>query len=197
MLAAHYDPQPNILIVDLGSQELWQKKLASVCESSGFSYHHFADQGTFSAARARNLGAEEAATELLFFMDIDCFGETDLFARMISLANAVNLGGCFDQIVNLPLYHLTESTTKQFCEMSRAERSPFLCGAMARAAVCRPSQIVDYIDPCSNMFLCHRSFFALCGGFSETFRGHGSEDFEFLLRFAGFVAAVSPARCGE
>ena len=184
MLAGYYDPQPHILVADFGSHGEWQKQLAEICSEANLSYHHVDDQDTFSAACARNLGAAQATTELLFFMDIDCFGEQDLFKRMVALANAINLGGCFDQIINVPLYHLTESTSEQFQEVAKSERSGFLAGALAQASFARPGRIVDYVDPCSNMFLCHRMFFELTGGFNESFRGHGSEDFEFLLRFA-------------
>ncbi len=175
---------PSFLLQTLALRGRWQKQLADICQQSGFDYHYVNDHQTFSAACARNLGAARVKTDLIFFMDIDCFGETDFFSRIVVSANAINLGGCFDQIVNVPLYHLTESATAQFRNEAESERGASMSRLLANAVLSPPQQIVDYIDPCSNMFLCHRSFFELTGGFNETFRGHGSEDFEFLLRFA-------------
>lgn len=44
--------------------------------------------------------------------------------------------------------------------------------------------------PYSNIFLIHKSLFSISGGYDSRFRGHGSDDFEYLLRLSKYTRAV-------
>lgn len=184
MLAGHYEPMPAIVISDVGSPGTFRGELEQCCADSGFEYVRVDDENVFSAAVGRNRGAEAAASELLFFSDVDCFGERDLFARLAKHANDMRLGECFDQVVVLPAYHLTHEVTDIVTAADPSERGDLLAQAMVAAVFGARNDVVDYVDPFSNFLLCRRDFFSFVGGYNETFRGHGSEDFEFLLRCA-------------
>lgn len=184
MLAGHYDPMPAVVVADLGSQGRFREELEQCCAEHGFNYTRIDDDGVYSAAVARNRGAEAATTDLLFFCDVDCFGESDLFARLAKHANDIQLGECFDQLVVLPAYHLTHEATGAALALQPRDRGHFLAKAMAAAVFGPRNNVVEYVDPFSNFLLCRRDFFSFVGGYNESFRGHGSEDFEFLLRCA-------------
>lgn len=184
MLAGHYDPMPTVVVSDLGSRGALRHELAQCCAEHGFHYTRIDDDDVYSAAIGRNRGAEAASSDLLFFSDVDCFGESDLFARLAKHANDIQLGECFDQLVVLPAYHLTHEATKAVLAVGRGKRGAFLARAMAAAVFGARNHIVEYVDPFSNFLLCRRDFFSFVGGYNESFRGHGSEDFEFLLRCA-------------
>ncbi len=179
LLAGYYDPCPAVLVVDVGSAEPHRGAIEEGCRAGGFEYLRVDDDGVYSQSVARNRGAAHAKTELLFLSDIDFFGERDLFARLIGFAEAIELGRCFDQLVDLPAYHLTEGATGAVAGDPRA-----LAAAMTRAAVDARGDTVEFIAPYSNVFLCRRAFFDFLGGYDESFRGHGSEDFELPLRWA-------------
>lgn len=179
LLAGYYEPCPAVLVVDVGSAEPHRGAIEEACRAGGFEYLRVVDDGVYSQSVARNRGAAHAKTELLFLSDIDFFGERGLFARLIGFAEAIELGRCFDQLVDLPAYHLTEGATGAVAGDPRS-----LAAAMTRAALDARGDTVEFIAPYSNVFLCRRSFFDLLGGYDESFRGHGSEDFELPLRWA-------------
>jgi predicted glycosyltransferase involved in capsule biosynthesis len=184
-LAGYYQPAPRVLIVDFGSAEPFRAQLAEVCRTAGFELLVVDEAGLFSPARARNLGAASVRTELVFFSDVDCTGERSLFARLIEFANAMDMGARFDLLIDLPVYHLSKQTTAAIAMASTAdERSRALGKVLAQGPLSAPQALVEYVDPQSNFFLIRRDFFDYSGGFNESFRGHGSEDFEFLLRLA-------------
>ncbi len=185
LLAGHYRPAPAFVIVDFGSAEPYASEIARVCREGGMTCVRVEDDGVFSAASARNAGAQAARTELLFFNDIDCFGERDLIARIASHANAIDLGACFDQLIVLPVVFVARETTARVIEKSEPEeRAALLRRARIDSLYSRRSNVTDFVDPFSNFFVCHRDFFELTGGFNGRFRGHGSEDYEFFVRQA-------------
>lgn len=187
MLGCYYDPLPAVVIVDLGSPPSHRAEVGRICRAQGFRHLVVDDAGVYSAAVGRNRGAEAAQTDLIFLTDIDCFGDRDLFARLAKHANDMNLQRCFDQIIVLPAYHLTADFTAQVMTAAAVERPSRVSAAMASAVFGARGTTVEYVDPFSNFLLCRRDFFSLMGGYNEHFRGHGSEDYEFLLRCAAEV----------
>lgn len=185
ILASHYDPAPRCVVVDFGSVEPHCTELRAIAERAGFDYVFVDDDGVFSLAKARNVGAAHARTDLLFFSDIDCFGARDLCGRIASYANAIDLGSIFDQIIKMPVYHLGENVSSDFFAIEEgARRARLLESAIAESVYSAADAVAEFVDPSSNFFVCRREFYDLVGGYNEAFRGHGSEDYEFLLRFA-------------
>ncbi|HEU5073647.1 MAG TPA: glycosyltransferase, partial [Polyangiaceae bacterium] len=198
-LGRYYDPMPRVILVDFGSTEPYAAELRRISAEAGFEYVFEADHDTFSLARARNIGAHLAQSELLFFSDVDCFGERNLFQRLVEQANTIELGACFDQIIDLPVHHLSESASEGFFAAPDPDSaSRDLARNMARSLHAARDTVAEYVDPSSNFFLCHRRYYDLVGGFNENFRGHGSEDFEFQLRYALIAGQFPmPASAGE
>ncbi len=184
-LGGYYEPAPAIIVVDLGSQHGYQEQVAQACLEAHLTLLRVEDTEVFSLSKARNCGAVASDTDLLFFSDIDCFGDRDLFARLANFGNSMGLGARFDQIVNLPVYHLGEETTAAFFRAPyAAERAQVVARAMCESVISSPGGVAEYVDPHSNFFLIRKDFFDYMGGCNEAFRGHGSEDFEFLLRLS-------------
>jgi predicted glycosyltransferase involved in capsule biosynthesis len=184
-LEGYYEPAPQLLVVDLGSAPPYREQVAEACARAGAELIFVPDDGVFCLAMARNAGAAHARTELLFFSDVDCFGERDLFQRLIAHANNSGLGEQLDQVVLLPVYHLAAASSATFFAAGDASaRSLALGRAMSQSVLTVAGSIAEYVDPHSNFFLIRRDFYDYVGGVNENFRGHGSEDFEFLLRVA-------------
>lgn len=185
LVADYYDPLPNVIVVDLGSAEGYRKVLQEICGRCGFEYAYVDDPNVYCLSKTRNIGAAQAKTDLLFFNDADFFGSLDFFARIVELANSISLGSYIDQIINIPAYHLTEAATRRFLGLPTSkERSSFLLEVASRGVYVNPNSELEFIAPYSNVLMCHRQFYDYIGGYNENFRGYGSEDFEFLLRFA-------------
>lgn len=180
--AAHYDPRPSVIVADMGSTEPFATRVASICESQGFERVRIEDEGIYSQSVARNAGALAASTDLVFFCDVDCIGPRDLFARLMEHAKAIDLYRCFDQLVVLPAYHLEREASEAIVAAGDDQRHETLARTLVDAVYAPRGTVAELIDPFSNLLLCHRAFFDLAGGYDPAFRGHGSEDFEFMIR---------------
>jgi predicted glycosyltransferase involved in capsule biosynthesis len=184
-LAGYYQPAPPTLVVDFGSAQPYSEALRRLCLDAGFTYLRVEDAGVYSQAIARNHGARHAGTSLLFFSDVDCLGERDLFARLARFATAAEMAIVFDRVALLPVYHLAaEATAAVEAVQGPDERERGLCQAVQRCVFAAPGTSAHYVDPQSNFLLLRRDFFEYTGGYNARFRGYGSEDFEFLLRVA-------------
>ncbi|GEM_PF-7089608 len=175
MLATWYTPMPPILIVDFGSRDGYRRQLAAASVEGNFEHIYADEKGPFSLSAARNMGAVACQTPFIFFNDIDCFGSRDFFSRLLQHAKSIMFNCYFDKIVDIPVYHL-ERGSSHGTNPAQVELS------MSNSIY--DNRVVDFIAPYSNTFLCSRQFFSFIGGYNRKFKGHGSEDFEFLLRFA-------------
>jgi len=189
LIRGYYDPLPRVLIIDFGSANSFSEEIAEICEKSGFDYWHEPDANTYSPAAAHNRGYEKSQTDLIFFCDVDCFGPCDMFGRMAKLATALRMKDVIDTPFVLPVYHLNEPDTEGFFAQTSAEdRSRYLDAFTyysGQAAFRKAENF--FIAPYSNVFLINRRMFSLTGGYDERFRGHGSEDFEFLTRLSLYI----------
>jgi len=184
LIAAHYAPRPRVLVCDFGSGPAHADQIRRICREEGLSYRRVEDDGVYSPAAARNRAFEATTTDLVFFCDIDTFGRASMFSELATLASTLGMRETVDLVLAAPILHLSEADTRRvLAGAERGERS----AAMDRIALeClyrgKDHEANAFVVPYSNNFLIHRNFFSLAGGYDERFRGHGSEDFEFLLR---------------
>jgi predicted glycosyltransferase involved in capsule biosynthesis len=189
LIRSYYNPMPRVLVLDFGSLEPFASETSTICALNGLDYHHEPDDDTYSPAAAHNRGFEKCATDLVFFCDADCFGPADIFGRMAGIATSLKMKSVIDTPLILPVYHLNQADTQAFFDVvDGADRSNFL------DALAFYSPLSDFrkeenffIAPYSNIFLINRRMFSLTGGYDERFRGHGSEDFEFLTRLGIYI----------
>ncbi|MNJ29853.1 Capsule polysaccharide biosynthesis protein [compost metagenome] len=190
LVGTYYNPLPKVIITDFGSPEEHSAAIQEVCNRFGFEYHFVDDSETFSPAIARNSSVKHVKTPLIFFNDIDCFWTSDFFSKLAHAANIEQLETYWDRMLNMPVYHLTEDSTTYITDgydgfsQGNAEMSLRMEQTAHRALASWRRQHVDFVAPYSNVFLIRKDYFEYLGGYNETFRGHGSEDFEFLIRYA-------------
>ncbi len=182
----YYDPRPEILIVDFGSAPEFAARIQDICQSSGFRYHHVPDYGTYSPAAAHNRGFELVETEFVFFCDTDFFSFREVFSDLARTATELQMRDVTDIVINFPAYHLNEQDSASFLSSpSDFERSAELRRIAYRANFIEFSKDENFfVAPYSNVYLISKQMYAMSGGYDERFRGHGSEDFEFLIRLA-------------
>lgn len=184
-MAGYYQPCPPIVVVDFGSEPSHRSTIAAICARRGYHHHFVDDQGVFSLSLARNIGAGLCATDFIFFCDPDFIAEHDLFQRLAETASALDMRNTIDVMLNPPAFHLGAAETEQFENLDGVERRSLLLRKFAFTLHYTEVSGADerYVAPYSNVFLISRKMFSLVGGYDPSFRGHGSEDFEFLLRF--------------
>ncbi|QXH74841.1 glycosyltransferase [Pseudomonas atacamensis] len=185
LVGNYYNPLPKVVIIDFGSPEEHSTAIREICEQHGFEYNFVDDPETFSPAIARNSAVKYVKTPLIFFNDIDCFWTSDFFPKLAHAANIEQMDKYWDRMLNMPVYHLTEDATENISDgFDSFEASIRMEQTAHRALASWRRQHVDFVAPYSNVFLIRKDYFEYLGGYNETFRGHGSEDFEFLIRYA-------------
>lgn len=186
LMGEYYNPCPRVVIVDFGSDEEFSAKIADVCTRRGYTLVPVPDFDVFSLSMSRNIGFENSKSEFIFFCDPDFFGERDMFERLAETATALDMRRTIDVVLNIPAYHLSRSDTDGFFQKkSNDAKSSHLRSLGWKLNYSKFDRAEEsFIAPYSNVFLIHRSMFSLVGGYDTNFRGHGSEDFEFLLRLS-------------
>lgn len=183
-LGDYYDPAPRFLIVDYGSEPNYSKLIRQQCQRQGLSYHFVDDPDIFSLSIARNEGASHAATDLLYFTDIDFVHTSDHFTRLANYANDHDFSIIRDIVLNLPAYHLTERYSEELFALQSEKRDKYINQLCVLAMESARGDVAEFIAPYSNNLFCTRDFFMMVGGYDSSFRGHGSEDFELMIRCA-------------
>lgn len=183
LINAYYDSLPRVLIIDFGSSDIYADQINNICNRVGFEYKFINDSGVFSPGIARNIGFSFVQTPLVIFNDIDCFSSPDFFESLVKASNDFELSKYFDRMINLPVYHLTESATSNIEKYLTKDKN-LISKLFVNSLFSERQTCCDFIAPYSNVFLCRTDLFSYIGGYDERFRGHGSEDFEFLIRYS-------------
>lgn len=189
LIRSYYNPLPRVLVLDFGSPEPFASEISTICALNGLEYHYEPDTDTYSPAAAHNRGFEKCQTDLVFFCDADCFGPADMFGRMAGIATSLKMKWIIDTPLILPVYHLNQADTQTFFEIEDNAGRSNLLDALAFYSPLAEFRKEDnfFIAPYSNIFLINRRMFSLTGGYDERFRGHGSEDFEYLTRLGLYI----------
>ncbi len=177
-----YKPFPVILVIDYGSSEVYQEKLREVCKSCKYDYFYEDKKGVFSLSESRNIGFVESNTEILFYTDPDFLMERDSFSRLLKIVNSTNFSNNKLTRITMPAYHVIEHESKVFETLGIKAKEELLIQWGFKGMYSGKKVKFDFIAPYSNNFLCHRDLYNLSGGYSTEFKGHGSEDFEFMIR---------------
>lgn len=192
LIKDYYSPLPKVLIVDFGSQEPFSSAIAGICQDAGFAYHHAPDADTYSPAAAHNRGYEQCDTDLIFFCDADCFGSRDMFDRLAKLATSLRMREIIDTPLVLPVYHINEPDSAGFFSLTSPDDQSNYLDAFTYYSGNASFRKAEnfFIAPYSNIFLINKRMFSLTGGYDERFRGHGSEDFEYLTRLSLYIKNI-------
>ena len=193
LLLGYYDPRPEVLVLDFGSDQQYADEIRARCERNAH-YIYYNDKLTYSASLARNVAASYVDTDYIFFCDIDCIAERDIFFRF---ANYISSSKEIESSTYiLPVYHLSSDSTDTLLNL-RGDAKLFnrsLIYHFNKSLMKSFDADRSYVAPYSNVFLIHREIFKRSGEYDVRFRGHGSEDFEFLLRLSLILNLVPRAK---
>lgn len=180
-----YNPSPNFLIIDFGSKDKYAEEIVQVCDRYGAKLIHIEDDGVFSASKARNIAFSEVTTDFIFFADIDFVYESDIFQRLVNLSNRLELQKNPRKIITMPIFHVNKDSSEYFESLdSKNEKDKLITKWSFDGLGTEFGDIFEFVAPYSNTFFMHKKMFDIAGGYCDEFRGHGSEDFEFLIRLA-------------
>lgn len=189
----YYDPIPRFLVIDLGSKSEYAQQVEHICNQSQsiVRYEHVKYFDEFSASVGRNSCLNFIETDLMFFTDVDIVHPKSFFRLLVDLSNDLEVTIAIRRCLFMPVYHLNEAYTQKFIELEDSYKSKFLREIVYLGQAEKFGSKCEFIAPYSNIFLIHKDFFDLSGGYSTSFIGYGSEDFEFLVRL-GLLSSDIP-----
>lgn len=186
---SYYSPQPEINVVDFGSEDLFAEKIRKICEKYGANYIFENDKEEFSLARARNIAVNNVKTKYFLLSDIDFVFDKNIFADLAKDAERLKMHVYPKRFLTMPICHLEEDETNRFWNSNQKENIiRELDYFVSRAEY---GKDIEFYTSYSNVFFMSKELFTLVGGYCDKFRGHGSEDFDLMLR-VGLICSDLP-----
>jgi len=186
---SYYSPQPEINVVDFGSEDLFAEKIRKICEKYGANYIFENDKEEFSLARARNIAVNNVKTKYFLLSDIDFVFDKNIFADLAKDAERLKMHVYPKRFLTMPICHLEEDETNRFWNSNQKENIiRELDYFVSRAEY---GKDIEFYTSYSNVFFMSKELFTLVGGYCDKFRGHGSEDFDLMLRI-GLICSDLP-----
>ena len=149
---------------------------------------HLDEPTKLPLAKARNIGAAQATSEYLIFLDVDCIPSETMFEDLLvapKFANALIMGS--------PRYLLPDSKIAGMPEKKLYDASV----AHKGRAHLKSGQSQEYTAFWSLCFALTKTTFEKIGGFDTKFIGYGGEDTDFALaaKVADVPFVISDAIC--
>lgn len=186
-----YSPSPKVLILDFGSEEKYSNLIKNECLKVNATYIKIDDTDIFSASKAKNLAFKYITTDLFLMSDIDCVFNQDVFQKLAQDATLLEFDINPRRYITFPVTHLAEKISTKFEKMETSEKKKYLRSLDYYAHQAEFRKDIEFIAPYSNILFMHKKLYDLSGGYCNIFRGHGSEDFEYLIRL-GYLTSDLP-----
>lgn len=186
-----YSPCPQILVLDFGSEQQYSDLIEAECQRKHIQYIKVEDHDTFSAAKAKNIAYQHVKTDLLLLSDVDCVFDRDIFQKLAKDATLLELDINPRRYITFPVTHLGEEISANFSKLDGLNQEKYLKQLDFYSNQSTYGKEIEFIAPYSNILFMHKKLYDLSGGYCDIFRGHGSEDFEYLIRL-GYLTSDIP-----
>lgn len=154
----------------------WAKKLDS--RTTRLISSQFYD-GLVNNSLLRNRALNEVSTPVAILMDVDLYPDAAALADLLGMLTPQR------PVAMLPVLYLTAQGTIQLARTG-------LSKPLAEDYLSLKRKLTQHIAAPSSFVAFHTAELARCGGFDEGYRGHGYEDFDFLLRLSLATGAIAP-----
>lgn len=186
---SYYCPQPKINVVDFGSEKEFAEKIKKICEKYKANYIYEHDKEEFSLAKARNIAVNYVDTKYFLLSDIDFVFDKNIFGNLAKDAERLKMHLYPKRFLTMPICHLEENQTKRF--WNSKDKENILRELDFFITKANYGKDIEFYTAYSNVFFMSKDLFSLIGGYCDRFRGHGSEDFDLMLRL-GLICSDVP-----
>ena len=152
------------------------RDITSACIKS--NYFHFNLTNPYSAAKARNYGANHSLGVYLLFYDVDLIVKDDFIEKVFSHIKDLKTKS-YKAFEIYPCLYLSESKTKEI-EGKNIKDTAF--EEIKQRYLEGFNNEVLYLAVNTSTILVNKEHFFDIGAYDETYKGHGYEDFELIHR---------------
>lgn len=162
----------EIVIVDASPKPSAQAQNLKTVD--GVRYFHAPQVGIFSAGVARDIGAQNASRDFIFFFDVDLVFTPELVKKIqFALPDLENFPLSF---LMIPCLYLKKDATRE------VERDRQRIEDYWRAYLLGDFSGIINLAVASSAIVMHRKTYLSTGGHQHEFAGHGCEDLELINR---------------
>jgi len=170
----------NFIVVDDGSNLEQKNQFKEECLSLKIDYIYIDTQfQPFSIARARNIGAMNAKTEFIMFMDVDLYPYDGFYNQVISEISIQGLRENANEFLMIGVIYLTPKRGQElFFSTSNSDRKNLIIQKVLE----NDETIFEKFSTGTSVNVYNRLNFLSHGGNDEDFEEWGYDDLEYNIR---------------
>ncbi|EJJ0318088.1 glycosyltransferase [Campylobacter jejuni] len=177
--AKFFQSDENIEFIFVEGYSSKDHELKNFIQANHHIYLKDMDQKAFSQGRCRNLGASYAHSNVLLFLDVDCYISLDNFEKILKLIQIKNISQNINALIVLPVVYLNKEANEKLKQYD----DKFWDILIQEDLFTAKNTWVKFFAPSSTSSIVINKYqFLRLGGNDENFIGHGYEDFDLFAR---------------
>ncbi|OEV67459.1 sugar transferase [Campylobacter jejuni] len=177
--AKYFKSDENIEFIFVEGYSSKDHELKNFIQANHHIYLKDMDQKAFSQGRCRNLGASYAHSNVLLFLDVDCYISLDNFEKILKLIQIKNISQNINALIVLPVVYLSKEANEKLKQYD----DKFWDILIQEDLFTAKNTWVKFFAPSStSSIVINKHQFLRLGGNDENFIGHGYEDFDLFAR---------------
>ncbi|EAK0248860.1 glycosyltransferase [Campylobacter jejuni] len=177
--AKYFKSDENIEFIFVEGYSSKDHELKNFIQVNHHIYLKDMDQKAFSQGRCRNLGASYAHSNVLLFLDVDCYISLDNFEKILKLIQIKNISQNINALIVLPVVYLSKEANEKLKQYD----DKFWDILIQEDLFTAKNTWVKFFAPSStSSIVINKHQFLRLGGNDENFIGHGYEDFDLFAR---------------
>ncbi|EAH6132836.1 sugar transferase [Campylobacter jejuni] len=177
--AKYFKSDENIEFIFVEGYSSKNHELKNFIQANHHIYLKDMEQKAFSQGKCRNLGASCAHSNVLLFLDVDCYISLDNFEKILKLIQIKNISQNINALIVLPVVYLNKEANEKLKQYDEE----FWDILIQEDLFIAKNTWVKFFSPSSTSSIVINKYqFLRLGGNDENFIGHGYEDFDLLAR---------------
>ncbi|EOI6487184.1 glycosyltransferase [Campylobacter jejuni] len=177
--AKYFKSDENIEFIFVEGYSSKDHELKNFIQTNHHIYLKDTEQKAFSQGGCRNLGASYAHSNILLFLDVDCYISLDNFEKILKLIQIKNISQNINALIVLPVVYLNKEANEKLKQYD----DKFWDILIQEDLFTAKNTWVKFFAPSStSSIVINKHQFLRLGGNDENFIGHGYEDFDLFAR---------------
>ncbi|EAJ7140986.1 glycosyltransferase [Campylobacter jejuni] len=177
--AKYFKSDENIEFIFVEGYSSKNHELKNFIQANHHIYLKDMEQKAFSQGKCRNLGASCAHSNVLLFLDVDCYISLDNFEKILKLIQIKNISQNINALIVLPVVYLNKEANEKLKQYDEE----FWDILIQEDLFIAKNTWVKFFSPSStSSIVINKHQFLRLGGNDEKFIGHGYEDFDLFAR---------------
>lgn len=169
----------DFLVIDDGSSKEDSEKFSLICKKNKMSYIYLDTRNqSFSIARARNIGAMNAKSRYIMFLDVDLYPNNNFYNDILDEIKIQNLKSFANDFIMIGVIYLTEQASKDFFHKEHGIRKNLIVQKLLE----NNTEWVEKFSTGTSVNIYNKFSYLSHGGNDEDFEEWGFDDLEFNLR---------------